>query len=105
MTTTRIVADASKLRQTSIADAAVDIFTCAAAGGPFKGCYTSSFSDAILRLRQVSGRARGDDEHVLTDSDLQMKVTLCTPGGHLAHSPGMPMASTTGQGHPDLKRE
>ena len=55
-TTTRIVADTSKLRQTSIADAAVDIFTCAAAGGPFKGCYTSSFSDAILRLRQVSGR-------------------------------------------------
>ena len=62
-TCARIEADATRLRQTDLADAAVDILTCAAASGPFKGTYTSSFSDAILRLRTLAGSARDDDEH------------------------------------------
>ena len=87
---TRIVADHTRLRQTSLADAAVDIFTAAAADGPFMGCYSSSFSDTILRLRQLAGKA-ARDRHELTDAQMQMGVTVCTPGGHRDHSPGMVM--------------
>ena len=97
---TAIAPDESRLRQTSLADAAVDLFTCAAAGGPFKGCYTSSFSDTIVRLRALAGKAHAADEHVLTDADAQMAVTLHTPGGHLQHSPGQPMESHSARPSP-----
>ena len=52
------------LRQTRLFDAAVDIFSCAAAD-VFKGSYSSSFSDTIAHLRNVSGRTHRADEHVL----------------------------------------
>lgn len=94
---TRIVPDSTRLRQTSLADAATDVFTAAAADGPFKGCWSSSFSDTILRLRQVHGTHHDLDEHSLSDAQMQMGVTLHTPGGHLAHSPGQPM-TTSGRG-------
>lgn len=96
VTATRIVADRSKLRQTSLEDSAVDIFVAARADGPFKGTYSSSFSDTIYRLRELGGelgRSHKQDEHTLTDPHLQMAVTLHTPGGHKSHSPGCPMDS------------
>ena len=52
-------------RHTSINDAVVDIFVCAASQA-FKGTYYSSFSDAIQRLRLAHGHANeADDEHEL----------------------------------------
>jgi hypothetical protein len=131
VTSARIVPDTAKLRQTSLADAAADVFTAAEATGPFKGTYSSSFSDAVsparhgarpetrararaphphapprralalctvqvLRLRTLNGRRHALDEHTLTDAQMQMGVTLHTPGGHLAHSPGQPMESHDG---------
>ena len=96
VTATDIVADRSKLRQTSLEDSAVDIFVAARADGPFKGTYSSSFSDTILRLRELGGelgRSHAQDEHKLTDPHMQMAVTLHTPGGHRTHSPGCPMES------------
>ena len=84
----RIEADPSRLRQTSIADAVVDIYTCAAADGPFKGCFTSSFSDTIARLRALSGKAHALDQHTITDAHTQMGVTVHSPGGHAMHSAG-----------------
>jgi hypothetical protein len=85
------VMDTGSLRQTSLAAAAVDIFCAAAASGPFKGTPTSSFSDTILRLRRVQGRAHAEDEHECTDAQLQYRVSLETPGGHRNHSArGMP---------------
>lgn len=68
----------------------MDIFTCAAADGPFKGTYTSSFSDTISRLRELASRKHENDDHVLTDAQLQMKVNVHTPGGHKEHSLGSP---------------
>ena len=53
----------SALRQTSLRDAVTDIFVCAAADGPFKGSWTSSFSDTIYRIRQAHARAHPADEH------------------------------------------
>ena len=91
-----IVPDRSKLRQTSLEDAAVDIFTAAQADGPFMGTFSSSFSDTIMRLRKlggVHGRTHRADRHEISDAHMQMKVTLHTPGGHLQHSPGEPMES------------
>lgn len=82
---TRIVPDGSRLRQTSLTDAAVDIFTAAEADGPFMGCYSSSFSDTIHRLRRLAGKA-ANDLHELTDAQLQMGVTVHTRGGHREHS-------------------
>ena len=90
----RILPDAKRLRQTSIADAAVDIFTCAAADGPFKGCVSSSFSDTIARLRQLRGHTHADDEHEYTDADAQLRLTLHSPGGQLVHSAGPHSRST-----------
>ena len=91
----RIVPTPHQLRQTSLSDAAVDILTAAEADGPFKGCYSSSFSDTIAHLRRLRGKAQHDD-HQLTDAQFQMGVTLATPGGHATHSPGMPMDSHRG---------
>ena len=88
-----IVADQTRLRQTSLPDAAVDLFVAAHATGPFKGTKTSSFSDTILRLRRQQGKQHPADDHRVTDAEVQMAVTLHTPGGHKAHSPGMPMNS------------
>ena len=88
-----ITADPNHLRQTTLEDAAVDIFTASMANGPFKGCWSSSFSDTIHRLRILSGRVHPDEEHEITDANFQMGVTVHTAGGHKNHSPGMPMTS------------
>ena len=82
------------LRQTSLHDAVVDLYACAAATGPFKGTPTSSYSDTILRLRRLQGCVHPADEHVITDARDQAKVTLHTPGGHIKHST-VGMARTT----------
>ena len=56
-------------RQTSLMDAAVDLFACAEARH-FMGSYGSSFSDAILHLRTVRGRTSVGDRHdVAPDQD------------------------------------
>ena len=57
-------------RQTPLTDAVAEIETCARAT-VFKGCYYSSFSDAIQRLRNARGTASDADEHC-----------TCTPRGH-----------------------
>lgn len=56
------------LRHTSLEDAVVDLFTCAAADGPFKGTRTSSFSDTICRLRHLCGGTHASDEHECADT-------------------------------------
>lgn len=110
-----IAADPTKLRQTTLEDAAVDLFTCAAASGPFKGTHTSSFSDAILRLRQLGGHAHPHDEHALSDPATQLGVTVLTPGGHREHSAGsavetypgaseLSIQQLIGEGHPRVGR-
>ena len=53
------------LRHTTLRDAVVDLFTCAAADGPFKGNVTSSFSDTIKYLRAAHGRTHPLDEHTV----------------------------------------
>ena len=53
----------SALRQTTLQEAAVDLYTCAAADGPFKGSRASSFSDTILHLRVVRCTEHPADEH------------------------------------------
>ena len=53
-----------------------------------------------MRLRALAGKAHAADEHVLTDADAQMAVTLHTPGGHLQHSPGQPMESHSARPSP-----
>lgn len=55
----------SGLRQSTLRDAVVDLFLCAAADGPFKGSWTSSFSDVIVKIRRSHGRAHPADEHVV----------------------------------------
>jgi hypothetical protein len=90
----RIVADTTKLRQTSLADAAVDVFTATEADGPFQGTYSSSFSDTIHRLRRLRGTDHAN-EHELSDAQFQMAVNLHTPGGHKQHSPGQPMETNS----------
>ena len=74
------------LRQTDVADAAVDLFVCSRASAPFMGTPSSSFSDTVVRLRRVGGREHADDRHFVTDALLQAKLTVLTPGGHQAHS-------------------
>lgn len=49
-------------RNTPLTDAVVELFVCSHAVA-FKGSYYSSFSDAIMRLREVHGRASDRDEH------------------------------------------
>lgn len=95
VTANYIEPDAGKLRQTSLEEAAADLFIAARADGPFKGTYSSSFSDTILRLRMLNSECvrRKSDEHTLTDAQFQIGVTLHTPGGHVMHSPGFPMES------------
>ena len=51
-------------RHTSLQDAVVDLYTCAAAS-VFQGCLGSSFSDTIAHLRIVQGTAHPDDRHSL----------------------------------------
>ncbi|KAL1500192.1 hypothetical protein AB1Y20_012861 [Prymnesium parvum] len=58
------ISHAHALRQTSVATALVDLYTCAAACR-FKGTPRSSFSDTILQLRQAKGTASIDDEHTV----------------------------------------
>ena len=59
-------------RHTPLFDAVVDIFTCVQAKA-FKGSFYSSFSDAIMRLRNVRGTASEDDEHDLTLPDFHVQ--------------------------------
>ena len=58
---------ASSLRHTSVLNASIDLLTCAAADGPFKGSYQSSFSDTIGRLRRLHGRVHAADDHRFAD--------------------------------------
>ena len=55
-----IVAHATTLRHTSVADAVVDLFVCAGATA-FMGTRGSSFSDTIWCLRRLNGLARPDE--------------------------------------------
>ena len=57
--------DAQARRPTSVAAAVVDLYTCAAATGPFKGTRWSSFSDTVSHLRRCQGRVHADDEHTV----------------------------------------
>ena len=56
--------DASARRPTSVEEAVVDLFTCAAAE-TFKGTCWSSFSDTIAHLRRCQARAHAADEHLV----------------------------------------
>ena len=75
-----------RLRQTSLEQAVVECFTCAAATGPFRGTRTSSFSDTIVRLRRLYGRVHTEDEQELSDAHEQFGVTISSPDGWLSHS-------------------
>lgn len=55
-------------RQTSLAEAALDLFMCANAAH-FMGSSGSSFSDAIMHLRACNGRASPEDRHTFIIDD------------------------------------
>ena len=76
----------AELRQSSLHDAVVDMYTCAMATGPFKGTPPSSYSDTILRIRRNQGNTHPDDDHQMSDATEQARVTVLTPGGHREHS-------------------
>jgi len=73
------IAKSGAMRQTSLREAVVDLFTCVAADGPFKGSWQSSFSDTIARLRALHGRAQPDDEHELADWSREAFAALRLP--------------------------
>jgi hypothetical protein len=59
------VQPSAALRQTTLRAAVMDLFVCAASDGPFKGSWTSSFSDTIARIRHAHGRTHTRDEHAI----------------------------------------
>ena len=77
-------------RHTPLFDAVVELFTCVHAT-TFKGCFYSSFSDAIMRLRLARGTASDADEHDLT-----------VPSWHAAYA-GMQYDHSIAMDHPKLQ--
>jgi len=59
----RPIRPSSALRQTTLLDAVVDLYVCAAATDGFCGSHGSSFSDAIRSLRILNGRCDSWAEH------------------------------------------
>lgn len=77
-----------KHRQTSLIDAVVDLFCCAAAEH-FMGSYGSSFSDAIVHVRAARGNGGKDDRHAIEPQEDWAGRQWSLPGlRELRSSPG-----------------